>query len=221
MQDILELMANADEGVYAVDTEQRIILWNRRAEDILGYTPQEVIGRCCYDLLTAQDADGNAVCGKSCTVMQDAQSSGRAPSHYCVMPNKVGESVWLHITHVVVPSAKKELETVIHIFRDVTEFMEVRDLVRRLQSYLTKSEVALSEPQTLRAGVDDQTADSLTNREREVLSLLAQGANARSVAEQLAISRATARNHVRNILNKLGVHSALEAVAYAHKNALL
>ncbi|MEE9249309.1 MAG: LuxR C-terminal-related transcriptional regulator [Dehalococcoidia bacterium] len=116
---------------------------------------------------------------------------------------------------------RKSLETAIHIFRDVTEFMEARDLVRRLRSYLTKSEVTPSEPQTLRAGVVDQSTGSLTNREREVLSLLAQGANAKSVAEQLAISRATARNHVRNILSKLDVHSSLEAVAYAHKNTLL
>ncbi|MCH8086421.1 MAG: PAS domain-containing protein [Chloroflexi bacterium] len=221
VQDILELMANADEGVYAVDKEQRIILWNKRAEDILGYTPQEAIGRRCYDLLTGRDNDGNVVCGKSCMVMLEARASGRAPSHYFLMSNKAGESVWLHITHVVVPSAKKELETVIHIFRDVSDFMEARDLVRRLRSYLTKSETTLAEPQTLGAGVIDQPADSLTNREREVLSLLTQGANAKSVAEQLAISRATARNHVRNILDKLGVHSALEAVAYAHKNALL
>ena len=220
MQDILELVAKTDDGVYAVDTEQRIILWNKRAEDILGYTPQEVIGRYCYDLLTGQDSDGKVVCRQNCTVMQEAQSSGRIPSHYCVMSNKAGESVWLHITHLVVPSAKKELETVIHIFRDVTEFMEAQDLVRRLQSYLTKSALTPDKSQTRETSAK-KSVNRLTNREREVLSLLAQGTSAKSVAEQLVISTATARNHVRNILDKLGVHSALEAVAYAHKNALL
>lgn len=220
MHDILELVGNADDGVYAVDAAQTIILWNKKAQEILGYTRKEVIGRYCYDLIVGMDADGRAVCRQNCAVMQEARSSGRVPSHYCVMLNKAGESVWLHITHLVVPSAKKELETVIHIFRDVTEFMDAQDLVRRLQSYLTKTALTPDKPQTWETSAK-KSVNRLTNREREVLSLLAQGTSAKSVAEQLVISTATARNHVRNILDKLGVHSSLEAVAYAHKNGLL
>ena len=37
MPDVLELISNADEGVYAVDSEQKIILWNGRAQEILGF----------------------------------------------------------------------------------------------------------------------------------------------------------------------------------------
>jgi two-component system nitrate/nitrite response regulator NarL len=50
---------------------------------------------------------------------------------------------------------------------------------------------------------------------------MATGANTRTVAEQLHVSPATVRNHVQNLLGKLGVHSRLEAVAYATNHRLL
>ena len=57
--------------------------------------------------------------------------------------------------------------------------------------------------------------DSLTPRERQVLTLMADGADNRTVAERLHISYATVRTHVRSILAKLGTRSQLEAVAKA------
>ena len=57
----------------------------------------------------------------------------------------------------------------------------------------------------------------LTRREREVLGLLAQGADKDMIAQQLVISPETARTHVQNILAKLEVHSQLEAAAFARR----
>jgi DNA-binding NarL/FixJ family response regulator len=55
----------------------------------------------------------------------------------------------------------------------------------------------------------------LTEREREVLRLLAQGLRTEAIAERLYISARTVQTHVQRILTKLGVHSRLEAVAIA------
>jgi DNA-binding NarL/FixJ family response regulator len=57
--------------------------------------------------------------------------------------------------------------------------------------------------------------DSLTEREWEVLRLLAKGKRNDDVAAALFISPQTVQTHVRNLLGKLGVHSKLEAVALA------
>jgi DNA-binding NarL/FixJ family response regulator len=57
--------------------------------------------------------------------------------------------------------------------------------------------------------------DDLTEREREILTLLAQGMRNEGIASQLYISPQTVQTHVRNILGKLRVHSKLEAVAFA------
>jgi DNA-binding NarL/FixJ family response regulator len=61
----------------------------------------------------------------------------------------------------------------------------------------------------------------LTKREKEVLLYLAKGAGNDQIAEKLVISRETARTHIQNILNKLRVHSRLEAAALAMQNGNL
>jgi DNA-binding NarL/FixJ family response regulator len=61
----------------------------------------------------------------------------------------------------------------------------------------------------------------LTERELEVLKLVAQGLNNREIAKRLFISENTVKNHVRNILEKLQLHSRMEAVMYAVREKLL
>jgi len=71
---------------------------------------------------------------------------------------------------------------------------------------------------------DDEVAlmtEQLSRREREVLSLLVQGASGSTVAERLGISRNTVRTHVQSILTKLQVHSRLEAAAFAVRHGLV
>lgn len=60
----------------------------------------------------------------------------------------------------------------------------------------------------------------LTRREQEVLRLLADGADNQRIAQALVISPQTARTHVQNVLGKLGVHSRLEAAAFATRSGL-
>ena len=61
----------------------------------------------------------------------------------------------------------------------------------------------------------------LTDRELEVLKLVAQGLNNREIAKRLFISENTVKNHVRNILEMLQLHSCMEAVMYAVREKLL
>jgi DNA-binding NarL/FixJ family response regulator len=64
-------------------------------------------------------------------------------------------------------------------------------------------------------------APRLTDRELEVLKLVARGLNNRDIAKTLFISENTVKNHVRNILEKLQLHSRMEAVVYAVREKLL
>jgi DNA-binding NarL/FixJ family response regulator len=60
-----------------------------------------------------------------------------------------------------------------------------------------------------------QTVNALTDREREVLALVAQGLSNQQIADSLVISERTARTHVSNILSKLGVASRTQAALWA------
>ena len=61
-------------------------------------------------------------------------------------------------------------------------------------------------------------APPLTRRETEILRLVAEGLQNKEIAQKLTLSLATVRNHIHNILDKLEVHSKLEAVSLAFKS---
>lgn len=63
--------------------------------------------------------------------------------------------------------------------------------------------------------------DRLTRREREVLQALAEGLDSKDIAQKLHITVETERTHMVNILNKLGVHSRLQALVFAARNGLV
>jgi DNA-binding NarL/FixJ family response regulator len=109
---------------------------------------------------------------------------------------------------------------------------EVADTVRAVhggQSLINPSMAAklLTEFAALARRDDDEEraqelpAPRLTEREMQVLKLVARGMNNRDIAKELFISENTVKNHVRNILEKLQIHSRMEAVMVAVREKLI
>jgi two-component system NarL family response regulator len=108
---------------------------------------------------------------------------------------------------------------------------EVADAVRAVyggQSLINPSMAGklLSEFATLARRDEEERpqqvpAPKLTDREMEVLKLVARGMNNRDIAKELFISENTVKNHVRNILEKLQIHSRMEAVMIAVREKLI
>jgi DNA-binding NarL/FixJ family response regulator len=108
---------------------------------------------------------------------------------------------------------------------------EVADTVRAVhggQSLINPSMARklLTEFATLARRDDEERAQEvpaprLTEREMQVLKLVARGMNNRDIAKELFISENTVKNHVRNILEKLQIHSRMEAVMVAVREKLI
>ena len=60
----------------------------------------------------------------------------------------------------------------------------------------------------------------LTGRELEVLRLIGTGATNREIADRLVVSEGTVKNHVSNILSRLGLRDRTQAAIYAHDHGL-
>jgi DNA-binding NarL/FixJ family response regulator len=108
---------------------------------------------------------------------------------------------------------------------------EVAEVVRAVyggQSLINPSMAGklLTEFATLAKRDDEERAQQvpapkLTDREMQVLKLVARGMNNRDIAKELFISENTVKNHVRNILEKLQIHSRMEAVMIAVREKLI
>ena len=81
------------------------------------------------------------------------------------------------------------------------------------------SAVARALTRSFVSGRDDPT--SLSNREREIVTLVAQGLSNKEIASRLVISERTARTHVSNILLKLGLTSRTQAALWAIKEGFI
>jgi PAS domain S-box-containing protein len=211
-------LARAGDGVCVVDIEGRVLLWNRAAERILGYTAREATGRPCCEVFLGRDDNGNRLCFQNCHVMSLVKMSEPIQHFEMRTETKAGQKVWLDMSVLSLSPARNGNGSngtngngtmVVHLFRDVTATKELITLIHERLS------AAASPTQTLEA------AAALTRRELEVLRMVATGLNTKAIAERLHVSPATIRNHVQNILGKLGAHSRLEAVAHATRHRLL
>jgi len=99
---------------------------------------------------------------------------------------------------------------------------QLADAIRRVAAGKQAMVVAAGPPQSPRhPSVEQLRGWTLSNREREVLGLLATGWSIWRIAEQCEVSPATVRSHVQNVLVKLGVHGKLEAVAFAFQHGIV
>ena len=201
-----EALARTADGAFAVDAEGRIVLWNRAAERILGWSAREATGRACCDIFVGFDAHGNRLCYAGCHVMALVTRGDPVQSFDMKTRAKKGQPLWINVSTLTVPGVAARAPLTVHLFRDVTATKELLTLVHERLAAPT-------------AG--DGAASLLTRRELEILRLIAAGTSTRTAAERLHVSPTTVRNHVQNILGKLGAHSRLEAVAMATRQRLL
>jgi DNA-binding CsgD family transcriptional regulator len=127
---------------------------------------------------------------------------------------KDGRLVWLNVSSLPVPSRKPDTFWVAHLFRDISTHAKVSQLVQELQAVACPIRVRPPEP-CVASMPAVPAALPLSPREREILRLLATGKRTADMAVALGIRPKTVRNHVQRLLEKLGAHSRLEALAIA------
>jgi PAS domain S-box-containing protein len=197
-----QTLARAGDGAVAIGADGRIVLWNRSAEHMLGHAARDVLGRPCCEVFAGYDGDGNRLCYDGCHVRSLVGMDEAVHSFDMRTRTKAGRPVWINVSVLRTTSAEGGAPLTIYLFRDVSTTKELLALVH--------------ERLTPRPAGPDPTA--LSRRELEVLRLMTEGLNTSATAERLHVSPATVRNHAQNILGKLGVHSRLEAVAFAARH---
>ena len=192
----------ATEGMFVTDDRQRVVAWSSAAQRLLGFSPEEAVGRTCYQMVMGREPDGHPVCGRNCSVTRNARRLRGTASYEVVAHARDGSAKCLANTVLVIEGPEGAFH-VVHLLRETPL---AAPAVRR---------VDLAPP------TEEPLVETLTRRELEVLRLLGQGETIDEIAQSLTISILTARNHTANIARKLGAHSRLETVLLAMRRGLV
>lgn len=221
MKRLFQSLSRTNDGAFIIDRHHRIIFWNRAAQEILGYTAEEVIGRPCFEILGGRDEQGRTLCQRYCLIAIQVERGDVLPNKDVHARTKTGKGRWLNVTTFVYPVGDQTIDrAIVHLFRDATEKKNYQRFVSQILAVSDRLQKEDGHRISSSAPTEPQTS-GLTAREWQVLELLAQGLGTDEIAGMLVISPATVRNHVQHILGKWGVHSRLEALAYAYQRRLI
>jgi len=215
-EDPLELIAESKLPAYGMDRNDRIVYWNDGAERILGWKPDEVLGKACFDVLAGRDVFGNVYCAHDCGVVKTA-AEGEDPRPFLLDVRKKGTgTVKIVVRTIALPETGPRFSCLMHFIEVEGESAE--PIVRSLREAVSEGpEPAAPRPGPSAAPEPSISVSPLTAREREIVLLLSNGYAALNIAAKLNLSHATVRNHIQNVLRKLDVHSQVEAVALSFR----
>lgn len=224
----LDTLCNTGDGVYIVDANKHIVRWNKGAERILRFAECDMLNQECYRVISGKISGEKPLCGQNCKIHAEALKGSPQKNFDLWTHASDGEPIWLNIS--VISPKNGDDPFVAHIIRDITRekktSLALNHFLANLGPY---SSNPFENSGELSGNRDCATGgfgaldrpSTLSGREVEVLTLLAEGLSTKSLAQKLEISHFTARNHIQNILVKLDLHSKAQAVSYAFKKGIL
>ncbi len=126
------------DGVYIVDTRRQILYWNKGAEEITGYSAEEVVGTRCYaSVLNHMNEEGVLMCKSHCPLVQTIQS-GQHVSEKVYPLHKSGKRFPVMTHAAPIRDESGAIIAAIEVFRDITEQEELRLLQEKFQKLIRK-----------------------------------------------------------------------------------
>jgi PAS domain S-box-containing protein len=215
--ELFELLEHTADAAYTVTTGGEIRSWNRAAERLFGHPARDVIGRHIEEVLDAYDALGTEpLVGANDTAVRDLNRAGGGIPHFDLdVRTQSGARLWVNVSTIVFDNQRTGRRLLVRLARDIGKSRLNTTLLDRLIG-AARQVVALADDASEHAPVE-----SLSDHERRILKLFADGKNSATIARTLQISPQTLRNHLHHINRKLRTHSRLEAVTHAQRRGLI
>ncbi|MCB2178774.1 sensor domain-containing diguanylate cyclase [bacterium] len=135
------LLQSMHDGVYMVDRERRIMFWNQSAEELTGYTSDEVMGHFCGDgLLQHVDMDGKLLCGDGCP-LQTTIEDGQPRSMDVFLKHKDGYRLPVRVSAGSVFDNQGQVVGAVETFVDITPHLRDRMKIKELSEKANRDAV--------------------------------------------------------------------------------
>lgn len=129
----IEIFENVSDGVYVLDRDRKILFWNRKAEEMTGYTKSDVIGKRCQDnILKHIDEKGNELCLGSCPLVK-AMEEKEVKEAKVFLHHKEGYRVPVFVIGIPVFDEKGEVIGAVEIFRENFKERDFEEEIRKLR----------------------------------------------------------------------------------------
>ncbi len=213
--ELFTFLGRTADAVFVLSDQGEIAFWNKAAERLFGYPAEEVKGKTCYRVLQGIGALGTRVCHEGCTVLECAGKQSEIPNFDMSVKTRSGQRVWINMSTVLFDNPRTGHRLLVHLAHDISEQKKTEQLVHKVLD-LTQQLNHVGEATCRAAPVSD-----LSEQEKQVLRLFAEGKTPVSIAKSLDISSQTLRNHLHHINQKLRTHNRLEAVMHAMHRKLI
>jgi PAS domain S-box-containing protein len=137
------LLSSLNDGLYATDTDRRIIYWSPSAERITGWQAEDILGkRCADDVLAHVDKDGHPLCGEEHCPLHRAMvtDQGSDISVIVFALTKSGKRKPMRVSVAPIRNASGEVIGGVETFRDVSAEFHDLHLARQIQDALLRKE---------------------------------------------------------------------------------
>jgi DNA-binding CsgD family transcriptional regulator len=202
--------------VLVTDADGRITKWNRAAERFFERQGAQIQGRRCYDVVGGRDVFGNRFCHERCALMSMGRRGQKIEAFELSVAVSLRPKQPLQVSVFPCGESLTSSAELVHRFQPIEGADRLAQALGRLGGAPKPPATCSRGPVPLRPEPREEEPP-LSSREREVLRWVTAGLQNKEVAEKLNLSPATVRNHIHNILEKLEVHSKLEAVSLAFR----
>jgi PAS domain S-box-containing protein len=141
---VREILESVNAGVYITDSDRRIVYWNRRAAEITGHRPEDVIGTRCSDgVLEHMDKEGRRLCVSDLCPLHRSMTTGRPSSGMIAVFAKDGRGGRTPVSVATAPIHDEEGRVIggVEIFRDDREHIHQMQLARAAQRSMLTADV--------------------------------------------------------------------------------
>ena len=215
--ELFALLERTADAAYTVTDAGEICSWNGAAEALFGYPASEVLRRNIDDVLQARDAlDTSALAGgPEAAIRTSDGTSGGTANFDMEVRTRSGDRIWVNVSTIVFDNPRTGRRLFVRLAHDIGQQRRNEELLHGMLEG-ARQLVDLADDASHHAPVEP-----LSEQERRILTLLAEGRNSTAIARTLGISPQTLRNHLHHINRKLRTHNRLEAVTHAQRRGLL
>jgi PAS domain S-box-containing protein len=215
--ELFTLLEQTADAAYSVTDGGEICSWNGAAEQLFGYPASEVLHRNIDEVLEARDALGTrALAGgfDAATRRYNGASPG-IENFDLEVRVRAGGRIWVNVSTIIFDNRRTGRRLFVRLAHDISQRRRKEELLNQMMEVAQKLVTLASAPS------DHAPVEPLSDQERRILKLFADGGNPAAIAGRLSISAQTLRNHLHHINRKLRTHNRLEAVTHAQRRGLI